>query len=66
MGVWDKKMVSDCTICSDDLPEMHVSGEEEMSDEIFKKLDKVWTALQTTDGESEPMGDDLYERIAAR
>ena len=66
MGVVDKEMVGDCTICSDHLPEMHVSGEEEMSDEIFKKLDKVWTALQTAGGESEPMGDDLYERIAAR
>ena len=66
IGTQDKKVISDCTVCSDDLPEKHVIGEEKMSDELFEKLDKVWTALQTIDGESKPMDDDLYEHIAAR
>ena len=66
MGVQNKKVISDCTVCSDDLPEKHVAGEEKMSNEIFVKLDKVWTALQTIGGVSKPMDDDLYEHIVAR
>ena len=65
LGV-DTTVISASTLCSDDLPERHIDGSSTMSAEIFDRIDKVWTALQSIDGESEPMSDDLYEHIVAR